>query len=483
MHIAMIASECEPFAKTGGLADVVDALSRALGELGHEVDVYLPRYRGVTPPEATERLELMVPTGTGVVPVVLHSGRARGYRIRLVDHPASFDRDDFYTIYGTDYPDNGFRFALLGRTALETMRTEGRPADVLHAHDWEGAPAILLLRHRHAVSHGLPFDSMATVFTCHNLAFHGWVPRAQVEAQLDLPATVGVPAGVDLLREGILAADIVNTVSPTFARESLSAEMGSGVDDALRRVGDRYLGIINGIDSTLWDPATDAAIPARFSAANLAGKATCKAALCQQLGLDPNGPLFAMVGRLDPQKGFDLLARAAPDMLAAEARICVLGTGDMRLIGALQHLASEYPSRLAIAARFDRGLARWMYAGADAFVMPSRFEPSGQGQMIAMRYGALPVVRATGGLADTVIDADGSPDSGTGFVFGPADPAALAQAARRAITAFGDRAKWSAIQQRAMATDFSWSRPAREYVSAYERAIDLAATRARPAAV
>ena len=483
MHIAMIASECEPFAKTGGLADVVDALSRALGELGHEVDVYLPRYRGVSPPEATQRLELTVPTGTGPVTVALLSGRVRGYRLRLVDHPASYDRPDYYTTYGTDYPDNGFRFELLGRAALEAMRLERRAADVLHGHDWEGAPALLSLRFRYAPAMPAAFGHVARMFTCHNLAFHGWVPRAQVEAQLDLPPNLGAPQGVDLLHEGILAADIVNTVSPTFARESLSPEYGSGVDDVLRYLGDRYLGIINGIDTALWDPATDADISARFSAADLSGKAACRAALCEELGLDPGGPIFAMVGRLDPQKGFDLLARAAPELMSAGARICVLGTGDARMINGLHHLATEYPSRLAVAERFDRGLARWMYAGADAFLMPSRFEPCGQGQMIAMRYGTLPVVRATGGLADTVIDADAQPDAGTGFSFGPPDPAALAETCRRAIAAYRDRARWPAIQQRAMAADFSWRGPTRDYVAAYERAIELAATRARPAAV
>ena len=480
MRIAMIASECEPFAKTGGLADVVDALSRALGQLGHEVDVYLPRYRDLRHNQPIEELRIEVPTGNGEVPVAVLSVAARGYRLRLVDHPPSFDRPDYYVVDGRDYPDNGFRFTLLARAALETMRAEQRPADVIHAHDWEGAPALLLLRHTYA---GDPLLARAaTVLTCHNLAYHGWVPRAQVATQLDLPPGVGAADGVDLLREAILAADLVNTVSPTFARESLTPDVGAGVDDALRSLGDRYLGIINGLDTDLWNPATDSDIAARYSATDMAGKAACRADLCAELGLDPEGPLFAMVGRLDPQKGFDLVAAAAPDLIAAGARICVLGTGDHRLVEDLTSLAADHSGQLTVADRFDRALARRMYAGADAFLMPSRFEPCGQGQMIAMRYGTLPVVRSTGGLADTVVDADAEPEAGNGFSFGLADPAALTEACLRAMTSFADRERWAAIQQRAMAADFSWSGPARDYVAAYRRAISLAEGRGQDGA-
>jgi len=473
MRIAMITSECEPFAKTGGLADVVDALSRALGQLGHEVDVYLPRYRGVNPPGPAHRLPLVVPTGTGEIGVTVLTTQAAGYRLRLVDHPPSFDRPDFYVADGSDYPDNGARFALLGRAAIETMRAEHRPADVLHGHDWEAAPALLLLRHRYAADELV--GGMATVLTCHNLAYHGWVPRAEVARQLDLPAGVGTPDGVDLLREGILAADLVNTVSPTFARESLTPDFGAGVDDALRSLGDRYVGIINGIDTELWNPATDRALPARYSAADLSGKQTCRQALCAELGLDPRGPLMGMVGRLDPQKGFDLLADAAPALLHGGARICVLGTGDHRLIGRLSELAGGQPTRLSVNDRFDRDLARRIYAGADIFLMPSRFEPCGQGQMIALRYGTPPIVRRTGGLADSVRDDAETPGQGTGFTFDAPTPEALLAACDRAIAlhASGGVA-WAGLVDRGMAVDFDWVRgSAPHYVDAYRRAIGI----------
>ncbi len=470
MHIAMVASECEPYAKTGGLADVVDALSRSLGQLGHQVDVYLPMYRGIAMPEGAEHLELDVPMGTGIVHVAVHSAQARGYRLRLVDHGYSFDRPDYYVVepgVGPDYADNGWRFTLLGRAALEAMRVENRVPDVLHGHDWEASPAILSLVHGYGSLPG--FSDVATVLTCHNLAYHGWVPRSEAALQLDLPDFVGGPDAVDLLREGLIAADLATTVSPTFARESLEGGVSEGVTDVLREgasVG-RYLGIINGLDNELWNPATDPDLPARYSAADLSGKATCRAALCAELGLDPDGPIMAMVSRLDPQKGFDLLAAAASDILDLGARVCVLGTGDKRMVGELQRLASQYPSRLAVVDRFDRALARRMYAGADLFLMPSRFEPCGQSQMIALRYGTPPIVRFTGGLVDTVIDTDEHPDTGTGFGFGPAEPWSLVEAVGRALATYVEPERWSALVQRAMATDFSWRGPALDYVRAY----------------
>ena len=254
MRIAMVASECEPWAKTGGLADVVDALSRALGVPapagpGHQVDVFLPWYRGLTAPEAMSPLELHVPVGSPDGQprhemVTLWTGQADGYRLRLVEHPPSFDRDSYYMDGPVDYPDNPARFTLLGRAALEAIRAEGQPVDVIHGHDWQSGPALLSLRHHYRDDPLL--GQAATMLTCHNLAYHGWTPRSETW-QLDLPESVGAPDGVDLLREAIYAADMVNTVSPNYARESLTPEFGAGLDDALRDRGDDYIGIINGL--------------------------------------------------------------------------------------------------------------------------------------------------------------------------------------------------------------------------------------------
>jgi starch synthase len=406
------------------------------------------------------------------VGVRILTAQADGYRLRLVDHPPSFDRASYYGENGADYGDNGFRFTLLGRAALETMRVERRPVDVLHVHDWEGVPALLSLLTRYADDPliGRP----ATMLTCHNLAYHGWVPRHEVGPQLDIPAEIGDGWGVDLLREGVYAADIVNTVSPGYARESLTAEYGSGLDEALRSRGDRYIGILNGIDTALWNPATDESIPQTFAADNLSGKAVCRQSLLDEFGLDGDGPLLGMVSRLDPMKGFDLVAEAAPDIIGRGGRLLVLGTGDLSLVERLTQLATERPTEVAVVERFDRALSRRIYAGADAFLMPSRFEPCGQGQMIAMRYGTLPIVRATGGLADTITDADLDREGGNGFSFGPADAAALYEACRRAISAYEDVPRWAAIQQVAMAVDHSWAGPARDYLAAYDRASEIA---------
>ncbi len=478
----MIASECEPFVKTGGLADVVDALSRALGRNGHEVDVYLPWYRGLRPPADLRPTKLTVPVGRDPgtpeaagasrprTQVTVWSGAADGYRLRLVEDPPSFDRSGLYGDESGDYPDNAARFTLLGRAALEQMRTEARPPDVLHGHDWQADPAILSLRTRYAPD---PlFARTATMLTCHNLAYHGWVPRERAW-QLDLPPEVGDAHGVDLLREAAMITELVSTVSPRYAEESRTPEYGAGMDDVLRRRGDTYIGILNGIDTALWDPATDPALAARYSAADPSGKRRCRADLCARLGLDPGGPIFGLVGRLDPQKGFDLVTAGAPRMLEAGARIAVLGTGDHSLVAGLQALAVNWPDRLVVLDRFDRDEARRIYAGADLFLMPSRFEPSGQGQLIALRYGTIPVVRSTGGLADTIRDADQDPATGNGFAFGPALPEALLDAAARAMAAVRDPARHAAIQARGMTEDVSWALPAGQYERAYRGAMDL----------
>jgi starch synthase len=487
MRIVMVASECEPFAKTGGLADVVDALSRALGKRGHEVTVVLPFYRGLRPPAGSlTRRTASIAIGSrpgerrdvgDTATVDLVDGQADGYRLRLVDHPYSFDRPDYYVDGGADYADNAARFTLLARAALAGVALDGQPVDVFHGHDWEAGPALLGLRAARASGSPTELTGASAVLTCHNLAYHGWTAPERVWQLGDLAPTgsgAGGSEGVDLLRAAIVAADLVNTVSPGFARESLEPEMGAGVDDLLRRLGDRYSGIVNGIDTELWDPASDASLPTTFSRDDLAGKAVCRADLASRHALDPDGPIFGMVGRLDPQKGFDLVTAAAERLVADGGRLIVLGTGAHELVADLQTLAARMPDRIVVLDRFDRDEARRIYAGADAFLMPSRFEPCGQGQMIALRYGTIPVVRRTGGLADTVFDADAQPD-GNGFVFSPEEPEALLDAARRTIAAWRDRPRWAGLMARGMAIDHSWDGPAAEYEAMYERGLAMSA--------
>jgi starch synthase len=471
----MVASECEPFAKTGGLADVVDALSRALGARGHGVDVFLPRFRGVEPPPGSVRESVSLgDTGRSVT---LWTGAADGYRVRLVDDPPSYDRDGLYGDAAGDFPDNAARFALLGQVVVAAIDADPKRVDVVHGHDWQAGPCLLLLRDREDTQQprtGRP----ATVLTCHNLAYHGWVPADRVP-ELGLAGTEGW-SGVDLLRAALERADLANTVSPTFARESRSPGFGAGVDDLLRALGDRYGGILNGIDVAVWDPATDPAIPAPYGPDDLEGKARCRADLCARHGLDPDGTVMGMVGRLDPQKGFDLVAGALPTLLDRGARLVVLGTGDAALLAELREVARARPDRVVVVERFDRDEARRIYAGADVFLMPSRFEPSGQGQLIALRYGTVPLVRRTGGLADTIRDADVDALAGNGFVFDEPDPHALVEAARRAIAAHRDPDRWRAIVRRGMAEDHGWERPAEAYERMYERALASRAAMASP---
>ncbi|MFP5342436.1 MAG: glycogen synthase [Candidatus Limnocylindria bacterium] len=489
LRVAMLSAEVEPWAKTGGLADVVDALARALGNLpgraiDRPVDVFLPRYRGVSAlPDGVEAVDTVVrvpdPRATaGVSDIAIVSVEVLGYRLRLVDHPPAFDRAGFYGDAGGDYADNAWRFGLFGRAALEALRQDGRPVDVIHLHDWHTGPAAILRDLRYADD---PIVGRAAlVMTLHNLAYHGWTPNSAL-AQLGLRPGAGLPGqnadGIDLLAAGIESAELVNTVSPGYAAEVLTPAFGMGLDATLRSLGDRFIGILNGLDTRVWDPATDDLIASTYTRADRSGKAACRADLLTVNGMDPDdrGPVLGMIGRLDPQKGFDLLAEAAPALLERGWRLVVQGSGDPSLADPFRELAAASPGRVAFIERFDRVMARRIYAGADVFLMPSRFEPCGQGQMIALRYGTPPVVHRTGGLADTVVDVDRAPGAGTGFVFEEPTAAALLGACDRAAARLAaDGPAWDDLLDRGMAVDFDWvTGSAPRYVEAYRRAVSI----------
>ncbi len=489
LRTAMIAAECEPWAKTGGLGDVVDALSRALGHvpgaIDGDVEVFLPRYRSVPLDDGAILGSRMVHVPDPLAQdelteVTVVDVQANGYRLRLVDHPPAFDRDGMYgPPAGGDFADNAWRYGLFCRAALETLRTEpDRPVDILHLHDWHSGPAAI---QRDAWLADDPVVGRAAiVMTLHNLAYHGWTGRDQL-GQLGLVPGGGIlPAdadGVDLLREGIVRAEVANTVSPGFAREALTPAGSFGLSDALAAKGDRFVGILNGLDTVVWDPATDVDLAAPFSAADLRGKAACRADLLERIGFDPDdaGAVLGMIGRLDPQKGFDLLHDAAPRLLADGARMVIQGSGHPELAAGFRAMAAADPKRVALIERFDRVMARKIYAGVDFFLMPSRFEPCGTGQMIALRYASPPIVRRTGGLADSVTGERTRPGSGTGFSFDAATPAALAEACEDALAM---RAKggapWAALVARGMAVDFDWARgSAPRYAALYERAVAI----------
>ena len=417
LRVAFLTSECEPWAKTGGLADVTDALARALGRLAGDldgpVDVFLPAYRGVPTPDpaaVAEERRIRVPdprARTGVTEVTVRDVAADGYRLRLIDHPQAFDRAGLYGDAAGDYADNAWRFGLYGRAALETLRADGRPVDVLHLHDWQAGPVAVFRALRYADDPIV--GGAAIVTTLHNLAYHGWTGNPAVP-QLGLRPGDAAPGqnadGIDLLAAAIEGAEIVNTVSPGYAREALTPEFGMGLDGQLRALGDRFIGILNGLDTTVWDPAQDRDLAAPYGRADRTGMATCRADLLTRVGMEPDddGPVLGMIGRLDPQKGFDILADAAPTLIRRGWRLIVQGAGHASLADPFRALAAGAPGRVAFIEAFDRAMARRIYAGADCFAMPSRFEPCGQGQMIALRYGTPPIVHRTGGLADTVID-------------------------------------------------------------------------------
>jgi starch synthase len=482
VRVSFVAAECEPWAKTGGLGDVVDALARALGRIPDgptgQVDVYLPRYRSVPVPEGRiigrSEVAIVEPGDGSRRSISIVDVAADGYRLRLVDDPPAFDRPSFYGEDG-DYADNAWRFTAFGQAAVAAMAADGG-TDVIHLHDWHAAPAGLV---RDALYADDPrVAGAAIVLTCHNLAFHGWVPPDHVADLGPLPPDVTrtPDGGLDLLADAVARADMVNTVSPTFAREALTPEFGMGLEEALRLRGDRFIGILNGIDTELWDPATDAVLAARYSATDLRGKAAARSDLLERIGFDPGdrGVVVGKIGRLDPQKGFDLTAAAAARLSDAGVRLVIQGSGDPAIAGLIRRLAEDRPERVALVGRFDRAMARRIYAGADLFLMPSRFEPSGQGQMIALRYGTPPVVRRTGGLADTVVDVSQAPHDGTGFTFDDATPEALADAVERAAAFRRNAPAWDALVRRGMALDFSWeSGPAPRYLEMYRRAIGL----------
>jgi starch synthase len=484
--VLFIGSEALPFAKTGGLADVLGALPGALGRLGWDVTVALPRYRGVTAGAQVDRFTLSV---GGYTSEVGFFSAPLGDRTRalLVDDPALFDREYLYGVGNADYPDNPRRFAVLVRAALEFAARQGKKPSVVHAHDWQAGLAAVYLRTLYA-SHPV-LTATPVVFTIHNLAYQGlfgvdWLPR------LDLPWTLlGVEqmeywGWISFLKGGINAADVITTVSPQYALEIQTPAGGAGFDGILRRRAADLVGILNGIDAAHWDPARDPNLPRPFTAKDLSGKRAAKARLLEIYGMTRDDqamarPLVGMISRMVDQKGFDLIAALASELPRFDAGFVVLGTGEPRYQDLWRGLAARYPDRIGARIGFDEGLAHLIEAGADIFLMPSQFEPCGLNQMYSLRYGTVPIVRRVGGLADTVVDA-GRPggDSGqpagpqpNGFVFDEYSAAALRGALERALATFKDERTWRALQLAGMAQDHSWDRSAREYVKIYERAM------------
>jgi starch synthase len=476
----MVSAEMTPVIKVGGLADVVGSLPQALAQRGHEVHVVVPYYADIagiaTEPSRWLPLDtLPLRVGQRMASVTLRSwsDAPDGVTVDLVDAPGWFDRPGVYLHPdGAPFSDDIERWSILAQTALMVPELAGWPVDILHAHDAQGGMASIIRKHVYG-DRPLPGPGR-TLLTIHNLAHQNHLPASDLP-RVGLPHELAMFPGplefygqANLLKGAILASDAVNTVSPTYARQVIAdPDQGFGLEGVLASLGDRFTGILNGIDTTVWDPAADPHLPAGFDAGDLDGKRVCRESLCEEVGLESTeGPLLGLVGRLVPQKGLDLVTAVLDDAIAAGFSLVVLGTGNDDQEAAVADAAARHPGRVAFRDEFNEGLAHRIYAGSDLFLMPSRFEPCGLAQLYSFRYGTLPVVRATGGLADTVQDAGGH--EGNGFVFHAAEPGALWAALVRARAAYDDPAVWRDLQQRAMAADFGWDRAAGDYESRYE---------------
>ncbi|WP_437185576.1 glycogen synthase GlgA [Planctomicrobium sp. SH668] len=487
MRILMASSEAVPYAKTGGLADVATGLSKALSDTGHDVTLVLPLYRRIIPesrrgePVAIVGVELHNSTIRATIRRTILPGT--NVEVLLVDQPTFFDRKQLYTEGGSDYPDNAERFIFFSRAVVEISQTLVRP-HIIHTNDWQTALIPAIIRHERRTEG--KFTNTGTILTIHNMAFHGQFPAWQMEL-------TGIPNAdsnwqemefnnhLNLLKTGIVTTDIITTVSPTYAAEICRPEFGCGMDQLLRERQETLVGILNGVDTKEWNPEIDTNLAAQFSAETfLVGKPKCKAALQAEMKLDvrPNAMLFGMVSRLTDQKGLDLIAQKADELLQADVQIAVLGTGDKGFENYLLSLQQRYPGKVAVKIGFNEGLAHRIEAGSDAYLMPSRFEPCGLNQQYSLIYGTIPIVHSVGGLADSVIDA--TPEHvdqkiANGFKFYNYDSEAYIQAVWRAVGTYTHyRDQWNQLVKNGMSRDLSWNQSANEYIKAYQRAIEIA---------
>jgi len=476
MKIAMIASEAIPFAKTGGLADVLGTLATALEPLGHHVTLLLPAYRCALRSEFSVRqlpLKLSVPIGDREEDVtVLQTLIGKRVDVYLVRADHYFDREFLYGTPTEDYPDNAERFTFFNRAALEILRAY--PVDVVHAHDWQAALAIVFLK-----TQGARYPEIAaakTLLTIHNLGFQGLFEQSQwqllnLDDSFFTPRYLEFYGRINFLKGGLVFADKLTTVSPTYAQEIMTTEQGFGLEGVVRQRADDLIGILNGVDYNQWNPWTDPYLTPPHGDNNRTVKRNCKTRMRQILNLPDRSatPVIAMISRLTSQKGFDLVERIFDRLMERELQFVLLGSGDDRYVEFFRAAASRYPDRVAVRIGFDEQLAHRIEAGADLFLMPSLYEPCGLNQMYSLKYGTIPIVRAVGGLRDTVEDYDPATASGTGFVFESYDAQALLAAIDRSLAAFHDKPAWSALRRRAMAMDFSWHRSAQAYSNLYQQ--------------
>ncbi len=476
MKVLFLVSEAVPFAKTGGLADVAGALPTALRQKGHDVRVMIPLYRGISRDGLQPVTRARSVIGDSEIDGAIWLGAfPNGTPVYLLDHSGLYERGGLYGEGGRDYEDNLTRFVFFSQAAFVLMRDAWAP-DVVHCHDWHAAllPAYLRM-HR---------SPLPALFTVHNLAHQGLFPGEHFPLT-GLPGEAFTPDGVEfygklnVMKAGLVSSHVLSTVSETYAREIQTDEFGVGLQGLLRARSADLFGVLNGVDYSQWDPRVDPHIPARYAAGELSGKAVCKSALQQELGLpgDPQVPLVGAIARLVPQKGFDLIASGLDAITSMGAQVVILGTGDPAYEAAFREAQARLPHQVRALIGFDERLAHHIEAGADIFLMPSRFEPSGLNQLYSLRYGTVPVVRRTGGLADSIVDV--SPETlhqgrANGFVFDAYTTDALVATVGRAIAAYRDHGLWRWLQHVGMRADFSWERAAEKYVALYTMTIERA---------
>ncbi len=479
MRILLVASEVAPFAKTGGLADVAGALPKALAKLGHDVRVVLPRHRMVDPVKFQLRqvmTSLPVPVAGRSADAAIWQGAIDSVPVFFVGHDGYFNREALYQTQEGDYPDNAERFAFFSRATLEMTRALGFLPDICHCNDWQTGLVPTYLRT--ALQGSRELGAAGVLFTVHNLGYQGlFGPEALATANLGQelfnPFGIEFYGKVNFLKAGLVFADMITTVSPKYSQEIQTEEFGHGLEGVLRARAKDVHGILNGIDYDEWHPSRDGFIAARFSRDALAGKAACKADLQRAFGLpeNPDIPLLAVISRLTPQKGMDLVAEALDALLNLDTQFVLLGTGDTNLHEAFEQAKGRRGSRVGLKLGFDVALSHKIEAGADIFLMPSRYEPCGLNQMYSLAYGTVPVVRATGGLDDTIQAFNQVTGEGNGFKFAEASMEALLETARVAVALYRQPDRWGRLVRSGMACDFSWDRSAKEYETLYQQIV------------
>ena len=459
MKIVMCASEVVPFAKTGGLADVAGALPLALEQEGHDVIIVMPRYKSIQSP----KFDIKKLKGD-----ISYSTTGKKIKVYFIENDGYYNRDNLYGEKTGDYPDNLDRFSYYCKRTLELLKEIDFRADIIHVHDWQASLIPVYLKNTYA--NDAFYKKTKTVLTIHNIGYQGLFPKDQFP-RLGLDWSLFGIEGlefynqVNVLKGGMMFSDVINTVSPTYAKEIQTKEFGFGLEGVLAKRRDSVFGILNGIDYDIWNPETDKYIAKGFSADDASDKLACKADLQKYCNLPTRKdvPLLGIVSRLAQQKGFDILAEGIDEICKMDLQLVILGTGDIKYHQIMEDMVRKYPKVISLHLKFDDPLAHKIYAGSDIFVMPSRYEPCGLGQLISFRYGTIPLVFKTGGLADTVSDKNG-------YIFDNYSKGALIETIKSAVATFKDEKKWKALVTRAMKSDFSWEESARKYVELYAKA-------------